>query len=85
MPQLRNGRTTVMQHWSREYGQAAYFVDLEADQVSYDGINVVKKGELVTYTASSETELMLTQFSLCDSAVKLLYDSLFLSVFNNEI
>ena len=74
MPQLRNGRTTVMQHWSREYGQAAYFVDLEADQVSYDGINVVKKGELVTYTASSETELMLTQFSLCDSAVKLLYN-----------
>ena len=60
-----------MQHWSCEYGQVAYFV---ADQVGYDGINVVKKGELVTYTASSETELMLTQFSLCDSDVKLLYN-----------
>ncbi len=72
--QLRNGRTTVMQHWSREYGQVAYFVDLEADRVGYDGVNVVKKGPLVTYTASSETELMLTQFSLYEGAVKLLYN-----------
>ena len=70
--QPRNGRTTVMQHWSRTYGQVAYFVDLEAPQVGYDGVNIVKKGELTTYTASSETELMITKFALRDGTVTLL-------------
>lgn len=70
--QPRNGRTTVMQHWTRQYGQAAYFVDLDAEQVGYDGVNIVRKGDLVTYTASSETELMITRFSLADGRLTLL-------------
>lgn len=70
--QPRNGRTTVMQHWTRQYGQAAYFVDLDAEQVGYDGVNIVRKGDLVTYTASSETELMITSFSLQGGKTSLL-------------
>ncbi len=70
--QPRNGRTTVMRDWSRYYGQTAYFVDTAAEDSGYNGVNIVKKGDLVTYTASSETELMITKFLLTDKTFVLL-------------
>lgn len=69
--QPRNGRTTVMRDWSRTYGQTAYFVDTAAEDSGYDGVNVVRKGDLITYTASSETELMITKFLLKDGTSSL--------------
>ncbi len=64
--QPRNGRTTVMRDWSRQYGQTAYFVDTSREDSGYDGVNIVRKGDLITYTMSSETELMITKFLFKD-------------------
>ncbi len=69
--QPRNGRTTVMRDWSREYGQTAYFVDTSREDSGYDGVNIVKKGDLITYTMSSETELMITKFTFKNGEVTL--------------
>ena len=68
----RNGRTTVMRDWSRTYGQVAYFVDIDSEDSGYDGVNIVRKGDLITYTMSSEDMLMITKFLLKDGKAELI-------------
>ncbi|MBE6667645.1 MAG: MBL fold metallo-hydrolase [Ruminococcaceae bacterium] len=68
----RNGRTTVMRDWSRTYGQVAHFVDIDSPDSGYDGVNIVRKGDLITYTMSSEDKLMITKFLLKDGKAELI-------------
>ena len=73
----RNGRTTVMRDWSRTYGQVAHFVDIDSPDSGYDGVNVVRKGDLITYTMSSEDKLMITKFAFKDGKATLITNQTF--------
>ena len=73
----RNGRTTVMRDWSRTYGQVAHFVDIDSPDSGYDGVNIVRKGDLITYTMSSEDKLMITKFAFKDGKATLITNQTF--------
>ena len=61
-----------MRDWSRTYGQVAYFVDIDSEDSGYDGVNIVRKGDLITYTMSSEDMLMITKFAFKDGKAELI-------------
>ena len=66
------GRSTVLFDWPDKYGQISYFVDMGDEKKGYDGVNVVKKGTLMTYISSSEEDQMITRFSFKDGNIELL-------------
>jgi hypothetical protein len=48
-------------------------VDLTDNVASgYDGVNLVRKGDLITYISSSETDQMITRFALASGKATLL-------------
>ena len=47
-------------------------VDIDSPDSGYDGVNIVRKGDLITYTMSSEDMLMITKFQLQDGKAELI-------------